>query len=282
MIRPNEIDNAGKMDVFMKEDNGFVKTFPQKLMEVLSCDEANQYIAWVPKGDAFMILDESSFVNFFLSRFFVKKTTFHSFKGKLYRWGFKRFRKSGAFYHKFFHRYHPALCIHIRRVGKDIPKTAEIVSPTRNTRKSLKLTGSKSKLNSDNPKFLDGFATNRYSIPTIPMLQTSMLSPVSPIASQASIQSLVGKSQTRSISPLRHPKGDVGKMNPESIAKIKIHTVSPTNVFSSHRYISDINSSVNYELLFNFSHAQKKSCPNSDEPFMTALDGLISLRSQSF
>merc|ERR1711933_701562 len=113
----------GKIDVFMKDDSGFSKTFPQKLMELLSCDEVNEYVAWVPKGDAFMIFNESSFVENVLSRFFMKKTKFRSFKGKLYRWGFRRVIKgntSGAYYHKYFLRDNPDLCLHIRRVSKNI------------------------------------------------------------------------------------------------------------------------------------------------------------------
>merc|ERR1712003_595418 len=109
-----EINEAAK-----KGGNGFVKTFPQKLMELLSREDTQEFIRWVPKGDAFVIVNESSFA-LKVSRFF-KRTKLSSFKGKLYRWGFRRIKKgvnSGSYFHKLFLRDNPSLCLHMRRIVK--------------------------------------------------------------------------------------------------------------------------------------------------------------------
>jgi len=100
-----------------KDDSGFVKTFPQRLMELLSREDTSESIAWMPKGDAFVIKNQNSFVEKILPRFF-KKTKFTSFKGKLYRWGFRRVMKgenAGAYFHKLFLRDDKQLCLHMRR-----------------------------------------------------------------------------------------------------------------------------------------------------------------------
>jgi hypothetical protein len=105
-----------------RDANGFAKTFPQKLMELLSYDDVRKSITWMPKGDAFMIVKEKSFVEKVLPRFF-KKTKFCSFKGKLYRWGFKRIMKGeneGAYFHKLFLRNNPTLCLHMRRIIRKV------------------------------------------------------------------------------------------------------------------------------------------------------------------
>jgi len=105
-----------------KHENGFVKIFPQRLMELLSHDDTSESITWTSKGDAFMIVKESSFIEKVLPRFF-KKSKISSFKGKLYRWGFKRNmmgKNRGSFFHKFFLRDNPALCLHMRRNQRDV------------------------------------------------------------------------------------------------------------------------------------------------------------------
>jgi len=105
-----------------RDASGFAKTFPQKLMELLSYDDIRDSITWMPKGDAFMIVKESSFVEKVLPRFF-KKTKFSSFKGKIYRWGFKRIMKGeneGAYFHKLFVRDNPILCLHMRRIPRKV------------------------------------------------------------------------------------------------------------------------------------------------------------------
>lgn len=133
-------------EVSSRDDNGFAKSFPQKLMELLSREDISNFIAWTPKGDAFVIKNESLFVEKVLRKFY-KKTKYSSFRGKLYRWGFKRVMKgecAGAYYHRLFLRDDPKLCLHMRRkVGssaglKDPIESVNIVTP--DSRRISKLT----------------------------------------------------------------------------------------------------------------------------------------------
>jgi len=105
-----------------KDESGFVKTFPQRLFELLSAvssetSECSTSIIWTSSNDAFMIVNECTFVEEVLPKYF-KKTKFSSFKGKLYRWGFRRVSKgmnTGAYFHRLFLKDDPALCLHMRR-----------------------------------------------------------------------------------------------------------------------------------------------------------------------
>jgi len=105
-----------------KDDSGFVKSFPQRLLALLRSeeDETNLHkkcVSWTETGDAFKIISEESFVNNVLPKYF-KRTKFASFKGKLYRWGFRRVNKglnAGAYFHKLFVKDDPSLCLHMRR-----------------------------------------------------------------------------------------------------------------------------------------------------------------------
>jgi len=129
-----------------RDESGFAKTFPQQLMELLSnFDDVRESITWMPKGDAFIILSESSLEEKVLPRFF-KKSKFSSFKGKLYRWGFKRVMKgenAGGYFHKLFVRDDPILCLHMRRSVKkggcgDMQMIAdEIVCPLKSKRNRM-------------------------------------------------------------------------------------------------------------------------------------------------
>jgi len=282
----------GKIDVFRKDDSGFSMTFPQKLMELLSCDDTNEYIAWVPTGDAFMIFDESSFVENVLSRFFTKKTKFRSFKGKLYRWGFKRVVKgtiSGAFYHKYFLRNNPALCLHIRRVGKNIletdgvPKSIEIVSEKNPLKKMSKLLNMKNKRPESsssqvitNPvELLDDVTTNRSIIPTLPKLPNSELLSVPTVAcgehlNQVLIQSLAEDQLRTSFLQKRIAGIYVRGMYQEPTAKLMTHFLSQASLFEPLRQTNDINF-LNNETRTSFTPIENN--------ISVALDALISMRS---
>jgi len=105
-----------------KDDSGFVKSFPQRLLALLRSeeDETNLHkkcVSWTETGDAFKIINEELFVDNVLPKYF-KRTKFASFKGKLYRWGFRRVNKglnAGAYFHKLFVKDDPSLCLHMRR-----------------------------------------------------------------------------------------------------------------------------------------------------------------------
>ena len=73
-----------------------------ELLESVEDDSSSLSIKWSPSGDAFMIVDQAAFVDQLLPKFF-KRTKFTSFKGKLYRWGFRRVSKganAGSYFHK--------------------------------------------------------------------------------------------------------------------------------------------------------------------------------------
>merc|ERR1712115_617868 len=119
-----------------RNENGFVKSFPEKLMELLSCKELSNSIAWTPMGDAFVIKNESMFEKNVLRKLY-KNTKYCSFKGKLYRWGFRRVRKGklqhkcdAAYFHKLFLRDNPRLCLHMRR---------NISPKVKDTRKNMRI-----------------------------------------------------------------------------------------------------------------------------------------------
>jgi len=170
------------------DGSGLAKTFPQKLMELLSYDDVKESIAWTPKGEAVMIVDEHSFLEEVLPKFF-KKTKFSSFKGKLYRWGFKRVVKgenSGAYFHKLFLRDNPSLCLHMRRIVKkgrvfsiDAPQMEEKILLKNEI--SLINNVSKSRYSNQATAKVDIHQTKK-PLPTIPKLPHLSYSPDSQIA----------------------------------------------------------------------------------------------------
>lgn len=98
-----------------KDTNGFAKTFPQRLMDMISYKGSEGIIAWTKEGNAFTINDEDQLSKILLPLFF-KKTKFLSFIRKINRWGFKRFltgENTGAFYHEFFLRDQPERCLYM-------------------------------------------------------------------------------------------------------------------------------------------------------------------------
>lgn len=92
-------------------------TFPQRLMEILSCDdEYSDVISWIPNGAAFVIYKKKKFSTDVLPKFF-KQSKFTSFTRKLNRWGFIRVTRgpqTGSYFHKLFHRDQPDLCLQMR------------------------------------------------------------------------------------------------------------------------------------------------------------------------
>lgn len=88
-------------------------TFPQRLMEILSGVCHGDVITWLPHGKAFIIYKKKRFAAEVLPKYF-KQSKFTSFTRKLNRWGFTRVTRgpeTGAYFHKFFVRDDPRLCM---------------------------------------------------------------------------------------------------------------------------------------------------------------------------
>lgn len=88
-------------------------TFPQRLMEILSSEEHSDVLSWVPHGKGFIIYKKKKFSAEVLPRYF-KQSKFTSFTRKLNRWGFARVTRGperGSYFHKFFLRDQPRLCL---------------------------------------------------------------------------------------------------------------------------------------------------------------------------
>jgi len=118
--------------------------FPQRLLDILSREEFSQIISWLPHGKFFSILDRKKLIEIVLPKYF-KKSMFTSFTRKLNRWGFVRVGKgadSGAYFHQYFHRDKPSLCLKMKCQKKyerrRIPPSLEKIS---------KIQGIKSKTN---------------------------------------------------------------------------------------------------------------------------------------
>lgn len=113
--RANDADDAGSDggDNNPESDDQASKSFPQKLMEILSDEHHAEIISWLPHGTGFQIHKKKTFAADILPRFF-KASKFTSFTRKLNRWGFTRVPRgpeTGAYFHKLFRRDKPELCL---------------------------------------------------------------------------------------------------------------------------------------------------------------------------
>lgn len=98
----------------IRTSSGRRLTFPEKLMELLNCEECQDAMCWLPNGNAFA-LHPTIFMNKILPKHF-EGTKFESFTRKLNRWGFKRIagedapEDTFAYSHHLFKRDYPELC----------------------------------------------------------------------------------------------------------------------------------------------------------------------------
>jgi len=108
-------------------------TFSVKLMEILSNDEYSDCITWLPKGRSFFICNREKFAEMVLPKHF-PGCKLSSFTKQLNRWNFQRIKKGpeiGAYYHEFFQRDKPSLCINMRckyRGKKSSPSPKKVAS----------------------------------------------------------------------------------------------------------------------------------------------------------
>lgn len=82
-------------------------------MEILDSHKTNDVVTWLPHGQAFIIYKKKKFASEVLPVYF-KLSKFTSFTRKLNRWGFTRITRGhemGAYFHKFFQRDNPRLCM---------------------------------------------------------------------------------------------------------------------------------------------------------------------------
>ncbi|GMI04497.1 hypothetical protein TrVE_jg11776 [Triparma verrucosa] len=99
-----------------KNTGGVTNPFPEKLMEMLA--EADPiYIGWLSHGRGFKIRDQKGFVDNVMQLHF-KHTKITSFQRQLNLYGFRRLTRgpdTGAYFHEYFLRDMPRLCVRMRR-----------------------------------------------------------------------------------------------------------------------------------------------------------------------
>jgi len=92
--------------------------FPIQLHEMVTHNNMESIISWLPHGRAFMVHDVEKFVAEVLPKYF-NHSKFSSFQRQLNSYGFRRFtqgRDAGAYYHESFQRGRPYLCSDINRI----------------------------------------------------------------------------------------------------------------------------------------------------------------------
>eukprot|EP00550_Attheya_septentrionalis_P009830 CAMPEP_0198285966 /NCGR_PEP_ID=MMETSP1449-20131203/5175_1 /TAXON_ID=420275 /ORGANISM="Attheya septentrionalis, Strain CCMP2084" /LENGTH=364 /DNA_ID=CAMNT_0043983585 /DNA_START=67 /DNA_END=1161 /DNA_ORIENTATION=+ len=111
----------------------YVKTFPEKLMKILSTPEYASAIVWQPHGRSFLIISPERLTSDVLPHYF-KRCKFSSFIRKLYRWGFRQITKGAdthSYFHRLFQRGNMALCMQMRCQDRNAPNKpgSEFIPP---------------------------------------------------------------------------------------------------------------------------------------------------------
>jgi len=228
-----------------KDESGFVKTFPQRLFELLESvedDSSSLSIKWSPSGDAFMIVDQAAFVDQLLPKFF-KRTKFTSFKGKLYRWGFRRVSKganAGSYFHKLFLKDNPTLCLHMRRqmkgknaAAKDTIKPEEGVTTTSNVSSTFTSKQNKNvkKLKSKSINKKNKGMSSPSSLPKTPTCLNENKSNVFPPLPYSTVSQLSGHLSNTGLSKANIP--DSAFFSSKESSQALLNTQAFTNVLCS-------------------------------------------------
>jgi len=190
---------------------GHSNPFPRKLMEMLKKEDQN-VVAFLPKGDAFMVRDPDAFVSTVLPRYF-RHTKLTSFQRQLNLYGFRRVTKgpdAGAYRHDNFHRDFPDRCLQMKRTKQKGTGSSPRLGPS--PRMSGRASGASSPAS---PLVSPGDSpASAYALES-PMGQGPMLLSSSVMSSSSAVQlpaAAVGGEQRqahfRSISPA-HPQSQL-------------------------------------------------------------------------
>lgn len=179
------------------------KTFPQKLREILS-EADTDIIAWLPRGDAFLVRDVDRFMTKTLPQYF-RTAKMTSFQRQLNLYGFRRITKGpdmGACHHDLFHRDRPDLCLLIKRIPKQkssSPQSKPLDSSNSATSSPLSTPESSPNLCSFKPSPLNQGDPDMSSFVMVPQAQTQeahhadfRLAPVAPFCATTTPQTGLG------------------------------------------------------------------------------------------
>lgn len=125
-----------------KSEGAGAKTFPEKLMSLLSKsvvdNEIAESICWLDHGKSFVVCNPEKFSKEILPTYF-KQAKYSSFTRKLYRWGFRHITKgpdANSFYHELFQRDNGKLCLNMYCTYSDGVKRNKRARVNRKTEES--------------------------------------------------------------------------------------------------------------------------------------------------
>jgi len=152
-IPPNEAKPHQNITIAMPQSH---KNFPETLFEVVSLEEHDHIVSWLPHGRGFIIHNKEQFTNVILPLHF-NGAKFNSFMRRLRRWNFVRVPQGpelGAYYNKNFVRGCP------ERVQKMRYQTECQFDESKDAEKDKKRTGHKEKGANEQPPMLSSVVNN--------------------------------------------------------------------------------------------------------------------------